>query len=206
MSLPFAFGTTVATVPQDVPYLRPAPQRVQRWREALRSPRPNIGLTWTGNPRFATDYRRSLSLAQLLPFLPEGADYWCLPKDLPERESALLQQTDRIRRFGDRPFSDTAAQMLGMDLSRHHRHLDRQPGRRARLSGRRAAGIQFGPPLAHHAGAHALVPDAGAAAAGQPRRLGRAAGAGARPHRRGRGRRTPLIRTAPSRRTPAPSC
>lgn len=116
MSLPFACGTTLATVPQDVPYLRPAPQRVQRWREALRSTRPNIGLAWTGNPRFATDYRRSLSLAQLLPFLPEGADYWCLPKDLPERESALLQQTDRIRRFEDRPFSDTAAQMLGMDL------------------------------------------------------------------------------------------
>ena len=116
MSLPFAFGTTLDTVPQDVPYVRPAPQRVQRWREALRSARPNIGLTWTGNPRFATDYRRSLSLAQLLPFLPEGADYWCLPKELPERELALLQQTDRIRRFDDRPFTDTAAQMLVMDL------------------------------------------------------------------------------------------
>ena len=58
----------------------------------------------------------AISLAQLLPFLPEGADYWCLPKELPERELALLQQTDRIRRFDDRPFTDTAAQMLVMDL------------------------------------------------------------------------------------------
>jgi tetratricopeptide (TPR) repeat protein len=116
MSLPFAFGTTLTTVPRDVPYLRPAPERVQRWREALRSARPRVGLCWTGNPRFATDYRRSLSLAQLLPALPEGVDYWCLPKDLPERESALLQETDRIHRFEDRPFTDTAAQMLCMDL------------------------------------------------------------------------------------------
>jgi ADP-heptose:LPS heptosyltransferase len=35
---------------------------------------------------------------------------------LPERELTLLQQTDRIRRFDDRPFTDTAAQMRCMDL------------------------------------------------------------------------------------------
>jgi len=116
MSLPLAFGTDMDTVPQEVPYLRPDPARVQHWRGALRSGRPRIGLTWTGNPRFATDYRRSLSLARLLPSLPEGADYWCLPKDLPERELALLQESGRIRRFADRPFTDTAAQMLCMDL------------------------------------------------------------------------------------------
>jgi tetratricopeptide (TPR) repeat protein len=116
MSLPLAFGTTRETVPPQVGYLRPAPERVRKWREALHSPSPKVGLCWSGNPRFATDYRRSLSLTTLLPVLPEGAEYWCLPKDLPERELALLQQTDRIRRFGDRPFTDTAAQMLCMDL------------------------------------------------------------------------------------------
>jgi tetratricopeptide (TPR) repeat protein len=116
MSLPLAFGTTLETVPQLVPYLHPSPERVRLWRDALEAPVPKVGLCWSGNPRFATDYRRSLSLARLLPALPEGVEYWCLPKDLPEREFALLQQTDRIRRFEDRPFTDTAAQMLCMDL------------------------------------------------------------------------------------------
>src|SRR5690606_25228378 len=31
MSLPFAFGTTIETVPRNVPFLRADPVRVQRW-------------------------------------------------------------------------------------------------------------------------------------------------------------------------------
>lgn len=116
MSLPLAFGTTLRDVPAEVPYLHPAPERIARWRDALAPDRPNIGLAWAGNPRFAADRKRSLALAQLLPFLPESARYWCLLKDVPERDQALLQESGRIGRFAQDLFPDTAAQMVSLDL------------------------------------------------------------------------------------------
>lgn len=116
MSLPLAFGTTLAKLPAAVPYLHPAPERIARWREVLARERPNIGLAWAGNPRFTADRKRSLALAQVLPFLPAGARYWCLLKDVPERDQALLQESGRIACFEQDLFPDTAAQMVGLDL------------------------------------------------------------------------------------------
>ena len=39
MSLPRAFGTTLASIPSQVPYLHAAPAAVQAWRYRLESPR-----------------------------------------------------------------------------------------------------------------------------------------------------------------------
>ena len=56
LSLPPALGTTLATIPGDVPYLRADPIQVEAWRTrfaALGEQGPRIGLVWNGNPRVA---------------------------------------------------------------------------------------------------------------------------------------------------------
>ncbi len=74
MSLPLAFGTTVATIPAQVPYLKANPDASAKWREKLAGlPGRRIGLVWAGGARIgiaevtAADQRRSLSLTALAP-------------------------------------------------------------------------------------------------------------------------------------------
>jgi tetratricopeptide (TPR) repeat protein len=68
MSLPRILGTTLESVPADVPYLRPEPARVERWRARLAAiPGRKIGVCWQGNPRHPEDAERSFRLTALAP-------------------------------------------------------------------------------------------------------------------------------------------
>src|ERR1700692_272296 len=48
LSLPLAFGTQLATIPAQIPYVAPTEQDVALWRERLPRRRPLIGLVWSG--------------------------------------------------------------------------------------------------------------------------------------------------------------
>ena len=51
MSLPLAFGTTLATIPAPVPYLHAPAERVEKWRARLAgTTAPRVGLVWSGKP------------------------------------------------------------------------------------------------------------------------------------------------------------
>jgi tetratricopeptide (TPR) repeat protein len=69
MSLPRVFGTTLENVPAEVPYLRPPPAEVNRWRRRLATePRARrVGLVWAGDPKHQKDRDRSLHLSALAP-------------------------------------------------------------------------------------------------------------------------------------------
>jgi tetratricopeptide (TPR) repeat protein len=89
MSLPAIFGTTLATIPNRVPYLATDPMLVDHWRVELArsigidgnalatapsrpgSGRPGrpflIGIVWQGNPRHTADRWRSIPLAKFAP-------------------------------------------------------------------------------------------------------------------------------------------
>ncbi|WP_448206556.1 tetratricopeptide repeat protein [Azospirillum sp. sgz302134] len=69
LSLPRAFGTTLDSIPAEVPYLSVEPERAAAWRERLAGPELKIGLVWAGNPNFAGDRERSPGLEPLLPVL-----------------------------------------------------------------------------------------------------------------------------------------
>jgi hypothetical protein len=68
MSLPLAFGTTLATIPATVPYLAADAAIVERWRPRLAAAgKRKIGLVWAGRPTHRKDRARSIPLAAFAP-------------------------------------------------------------------------------------------------------------------------------------------
>jgi hypothetical protein len=67
-SLPHVFGTTLATIPADVPYLRADARLVESWREKLAAYRGlQVAIAWQGRTSHPNDPFRSLPLAMFGP-------------------------------------------------------------------------------------------------------------------------------------------
>src|SRR5262249_38667843 len=68
MSLPRIFGTTLASIPAEVPYLRADEALVAQWRRELGPIRIlKIGIAWQGSLKYRGDRRRSFRLARFAP-------------------------------------------------------------------------------------------------------------------------------------------
>ncbi|HEV2220887.1 MAG TPA: glycosyltransferase family 9 protein, partial [Casimicrobiaceae bacterium] len=82
MSLPRVFGTTLSSIPVDIPYLH-APAHVRMpWRDRLAGvPGMKVGLVWAGDPKHARDRQRSIPLAMLSSLIEvEGTRWFSLQK------------------------------------------------------------------------------------------------------------------------------
>ncbi len=123
MSLPHVFGTTLATIPAEIPYLTAEPAAIESWRQRLAGlTRLKVGLVWAGGaaqpdrPDAArADARRSLALAALAP-LAGLADFVSLQKGPPAAQipPAGLVLHDFTAELKD--FADTAALIEALDL------------------------------------------------------------------------------------------
>jgi Flp pilus assembly protein TadD len=123
LSLPFAFGTTVATIPGPVSYLRADPSP---WADFLgQCPGLKVGVVWAGKSRTeqpyaaAIDKRRSMRLSEMAPlFSVPGCSFVSLQLGFPAAQIQLLPQgvevLDASDRLGD--WADTAALIAGLDL------------------------------------------------------------------------------------------
>jgi hypothetical protein len=59
-------GATLATIPNQIPYLTADPTRVERWRSRLAHLDGfKVGLAWAGNPGLVQDRQRSIALERL---------------------------------------------------------------------------------------------------------------------------------------------
>ena len=126
MSLPFAFGTTIETIPAKVPYLRADPTRAAIWRDRLAAHSgPRIGLIWGGSSRLgdptlvATDQRRSLPLTALAPLASiRGCSFFSLQLGPPAAQAAHPPDRMTLHDYtGDlKSFADTAALIENLDL------------------------------------------------------------------------------------------
>jgi len=124
MSLPYAFGSTVDTIPSQ-PYLYADQARLARWQAIFdTSSRPRVGLVWNANRHNAAVARyssvlRSLPLGALLPVLRmEAITPVSLQKDLSEAEQLALGFVPHLVDAGGQvqDFADTAAVIAQLDL------------------------------------------------------------------------------------------
>lgn len=121
MSLPHALGTTIETIPADLPYLKAAPAKTREWQQRLAAfSALKVGVVWAGNPSHRQDQKRSLPAAAILPrLLLPGVQLLSLQKDVRAGDRAVLAQLgehviDLAPHLAD--FADTAAAVSALDL------------------------------------------------------------------------------------------
>src|SRR3954471_490923 len=119
MSLPLAFGTTLADLPAQVPYLRADPARVQQWRSRLPGEgRPRVGIVWSGNPGHGNDRNRSIALEAFRAIDPGQVQFVALQPQVRESDRAALAGWSAAFDAGPhlQDFGDTAALLATLDL------------------------------------------------------------------------------------------
>lgn len=120
LSLPGLMGTTIKSIPADVPYLHPPAWRMEKWQGIART-WPNglkIGIAWRGSPEHARDDLRSPGLK---PFMKLTEDtrvtLISLQKQGGVEELATIVGANEIMdptsQIDD--FADTAALMVNLD-------------------------------------------------------------------------------------------
>ena len=118
MSLPLAFKTELASIPNRKPYLAVDNNKHEKWAQKLGvKSKLLVGLVWSGSTTHKNDHNRSLTLQQLLPYLSDLCEYVSLQKEVREIDKQVLDGSN-IKQYGDElnDFSDTAALCELMDL------------------------------------------------------------------------------------------
>jgi tetratricopeptide (TPR) repeat protein len=126
LSLPLAFGTTLATIPATVPYLRADLRETEAWSQRLKAlPGLRVGIAWAGGLRpyepllRAIDLRRSITLGHFAPLtaLP-GVSLISLQKGEPASQTRMPPSGMVIHDWTEEleDFADTAALVAALDL------------------------------------------------------------------------------------------
>ena len=121
LGLPRLLGTTLQSIPRDVPYVHPDPARAAHWAARLATdPSPlKVGLFWATESGARTTAQRTLSLQALAPLAKAaGASFYSLQRGDAARQAnappAGLRITDLSGELTD--FADDAALMVNLDL------------------------------------------------------------------------------------------
>lgn len=124
LSLPAVFGTTLATIPFAVPYLRADEQLVDAWRQRFAGyPQLRVGIHWQGARTYVYDRTRSVPLSEFVALgqVP-GVQLFSLQKGIgSEQLMSLGEKLDAVDLGpdldnGEGAFLDTAAAMRNLDL------------------------------------------------------------------------------------------
>jgi hypothetical protein len=120
MSLPRVFGTSLYTVPAQVPYLFPDEGLISRWRNEFESIREfKLGIVWQGNPQHRKDGPRSFRLSNLEPFSRlSDVRIFSLQKGYGTEQIAELDGRFHLTDLGVQldDLVDTAGVLLNLDL------------------------------------------------------------------------------------------
>ena len=129
LSLPLVFGTTLKTIPPNIPYLKVDQEKIEKFTSQItRSENFRVGLVWNGGFRanhpelWEINQRRNIELniiAQLKDV--PGVDFYSLQKGDPAEEELRIKKAQLWPNMIDRAyllldFSDTAALIKNMDL------------------------------------------------------------------------------------------
>jgi tetratricopeptide (TPR) repeat protein len=116
-SLPRLMGTTLATIPASVPYLRADPAKAALWRNRLEGTgKRKIGVAWAGSPRHPSDEQRSVRLDRLADLWRSDIRMVSLQKGQGREQigPSGLALDDWTEELDD--FADTAALVENLDL------------------------------------------------------------------------------------------
>ncbi|QIE23862.1 Tetratricopeptide repeat protein [Caballeronia sp. SBC1] len=121
LSLPLVLGTSEATIPNAVPYLRPDAAATAAWRARLAGEkRVKVGLAWTGSLNHGRNPLRRVGWERYATCLRDinGVSFYSLQPgaadDLEAAQSAGLTIADYTAEFAT--FDDTAAFVSALDL------------------------------------------------------------------------------------------
>jgi len=119
LSLPLAFGTTLDTIPADIPYLSPPPERTEYWAARIGAvPGLKVGIVWAGRSTHRNDHNRSLPLDRLRPlFDVAGVRFFSLQVGERARDLAAIEAPavgDLSAEVVD--FGENAAAVASLDL------------------------------------------------------------------------------------------
>lgn len=121
LDLPLHYGTTLANVPAQVPYLSAPADKAALWRERLApwQGKFKIGLAWSGSRQQVNNNNRAMRLSDLMPILGlPGVQCFSLQKgdagpftDVAPAEGQLVDLTGEWE-----DFNDSAAMVQNLDL------------------------------------------------------------------------------------------
>jgi tetratricopeptide (TPR) repeat protein len=121
LDLPLHYGTTLANVPAQVPYLTAPQDKAARWRARLApwQGKFKIGLAWSGSRQQVNNNNRALRLSDLMPILAlQGVQCFSLQKgdagpftDVFPPAGQLVDLTGELA-----DFTDSAAMLQDLDL------------------------------------------------------------------------------------------
>ncbi len=122
LSLPFAFATTIDTIPAETPYISAPAEKTAIWQARLQEAERTglrVGLVWAGRPEHKNDRNRSISLTALAP-LAEAASTTFISLQKGGGEEELLSAPPRFNILPCGPlledFTDTAGLVVNLDL------------------------------------------------------------------------------------------
>ncbi|MGD0138313.1 MAG: tetratricopeptide repeat-containing glycosyltransferase family protein [Tepidisphaeraceae bacterium] len=124
MSLPLALGTTMQTIPAQIPYLRVDPSLGKSWLARVQAATPpgtklRVGLAWAGNPKHKNDANRSIH-PQLLASLAQAQNvaFFNLQKSNDNQKAEIAPPLPRLIDFTAslHDFAETAALIEHLDL------------------------------------------------------------------------------------------
>jgi ADP-heptose:LPS heptosyltransferase len=103
-----------------VSYLHAPPERLVAWQARFaETPRPRVGLVWSGKPSHKNDHNRSIPLATLAPIVRQaGLTFVSLQREYRDADRAELECWPNLKRFDHAltDFADTAALIDQLDL------------------------------------------------------------------------------------------
>lgn len=119
LSLPALFGTTLETIPNDVPYLLADAALAQSWADRIRGEPAGIhvGIAWAGNPEYVHDRQRTIPPAALKPLASvPNVRFYSLQKGVTSAQLStmpvsMVDWTDELKGF-----ADTAALITNLDV------------------------------------------------------------------------------------------
>jgi len=119
LSIPFLLGTTLRTIPANIPYLFANSKKAAYWREQTAGRGFKVGIVWAGKRTYENDCNRSCGLHHfaVLTEIP-GIQLYGLQKGEPALQVEGLPRRILVTNFNKeiKDFTDTAGIVENMDL------------------------------------------------------------------------------------------